>query len=125
MICLGLIKEDPKLRPWFRRRTLIFLSGISSKGFYALVHFIQRVVPEFQHPFCWNYLMAREHRHVVEYSEGTIEQSDIQVVFRDIASLRNPSDHPPPSMEIVRHKRGVNFPIGCTLLLPSLHEDSY
>jgi hypothetical protein len=125
VIRLSFVKEDPKLRPWFRRRTLIFLSGISSKGFYALVHFIQRVVPEFQHPFCWNYLMACEHRHVVEYSEGSIEQSDIQVVFRDIASLRNPSDHPPPSMEIVRHERGVNFPIGCTLLLPSLHEDSY
>jgi hypothetical protein len=69
--------------------------------------------------------MVREHRHVVEYSEGSIEQADIQFVFRDIASLRNPSDHPPPSMEIVRHERGVNFPIGRPLRLLSLHDYSY
>jgi hypothetical protein len=69
--------------------------------------------------------MAREHRHVVEYSESSIEQTNIQFVFRDIASLRNLSDHPPPLMEIIGHERGVNFPIGRPLLLPSLQEYSY
>ena len=125
MIRLGLVKEDPKLRPWFRRRTLISLFSILSKGFYPLAHFSQRMVPELQNPLYWDYLMAREHRHVVEYSEGSIEQTDIQFVFRDIATLRNPPDHPPPSMEIVRHESGVDFPIGRPLLLLSLHVYSY
>jgi hypothetical protein len=69
--------------------------------------------------------MAREHRHVVEYSESSIEQTNIQFVFRDIASLRNLSDHPPPLMEIIGHERRVNFPIGRPPLLPSLQEYSY
>jgi hypothetical protein len=50
VIRLGLVKEDPKLRPWFRRRTLISLFSILSKGFYPLAHFFQRVVPDLQHP---------------------------------------------------------------------------
>jgi len=125
VIRLGLVNEDPKLRPWFRHRTLISLFSILSKGFYPLAHFLQRVVPDLQHPLYWDYLMACEHRHVVEYSEGSIEQTNIQFVFRDIASLRDLSDHPPSLMEIIGHESGVNFPIGRPLLLPSLQEYSY
>ena len=69
--------------------------------------------------------MAREHRHVVEYSEGSIDQTDIQFVFRDTAGLGEFSDHQSPFMEILRHERGVNFPIGCPLVLPSLHVYGY
>ena len=69
--------------------------------------------------------MACEHRHVVEYSEGSIDQADILLVFRDIARLGNLSDHPSPLMEIVGHERGVDFPVGCPLLLSSLRHYGY
>jgi hypothetical protein len=69
--------------------------------------------------------MACEHRHVVEYSEGSIDQADIQFVFRDIARLGNVSDHQSPSMDILGHERGVNFPIRGSPLLPSLHAYGY
>jgi hypothetical protein len=66
--------------------------------------------------------MVCEHRHIVEYSEGSIDQAQFMFVFRDIARLGNFSDHPSPSMEIIGHERRVNFPIGCPPLLSSLHD---
>ena len=124
-IGLGLVKEDPKLRPWFSRRSHFTLFSVFSNCFYSCAHFVQGVVPDLQHPFYWDYPMACEHRHVVEYSEGSIDQADIQFVFRDTAGLGGFSDHQSPFMEILRHERGVNFPIGCPLLLPSLHVYGY
>ena len=122
MISLGLVKEDPTLRPWFCRRSAITFFSILSNDSYPLAHFVQRVMPDLQHPFQRDYLVACEHRHVVEYSEGSIDQAQIVFVFRDIARLGNFSDHPPPSMEIIGHKRRVNFPIGCPPCLSSLHD---
>ena len=69
--------------------------------------------------------MAGEHRHVVEYSEGSIDEADLLFIFRDNMSLGNFSDHPSSSMEIIGHERRVNFPIGCPLLLSSLHDYGY
>jgi hypothetical protein len=73
----------------------------------------------------WDYPLAREHRQVVKYPEGPIDQTEIQFVFRDNASLGNLIDQPSSLMEILGHERGINFPIGSTLALPSLQDYRY